>query len=108
MDIKTRATLLHEITHCHDLCDLASFFGFVSHSFASEREKRIWGIAQEEAGQSTVEFVVIFCALLGMTVAFIAFFSAGVDGVFMHLAAIASSHTSGISPIGMMKDVLLY
>lgn len=105
---KTIAMLLHEKTHCRDLCDLASLCGFASRSFAREREKHIWAFIKEEAGQSTVEFVVIFCALLAMIVAFIAFFSAGVDGVFMHLAAIAASHASGISVIGMMQDVLLY
>lgn len=105
---KTIAMFLHEKIHCRDLSELASLRDSVLRSFAIEREKHIWALAKEEAGQSTVEFVVIFCALLAMMVAFIAFFNAGVDGVFMHLAAIAASHTSSISVIGMMQDVLLY
>ena len=63
---------------------------------------------QEESGQSTTEFVLVFCALLAMVIAFIAFFQAGTDGVFVRLGTEAASHTSGISIIGMVQDVLLY
>lgn len=63
---------------------------------------------REESGQSTAEFVLVFCALLAMVVAFIAIFQAGTDGVFVRLGMEAASHTLGGSVLGMVQDVLLY
>lgn len=63
---------------------------------------------QEQTGQSTVEFVLVFTALLAMIIAFIACFNAGIEGVFTNLALQAASHTDGLSLIGMVQDALLY
>lgn len=80
----------------------------LSSAFINGMKAYVLDFIKEESGQSTVEFVVIFGALLAMVLAFIVIFNAGVDGVFTHLSANAASHTTGLSVLGMMQDVLLY
>ena len=74
----------------------------------ARRRRCVVAFFQEEKGQSTTEFVLVFCALLAMVIAFITIFQAGTDGVFVRLGTEAASHTSGISILGMVQDALLY
>lgn len=92
------------LTHRLDLHDVCAQYCVL----VTKKQANLVALIKEETGQSTVEFVVIFGALLTMVIAFIAFFNAGVDGVFAHLGSVAASHTTGLSVIGMMQDVLLY
>lgn len=78
------------------------------HQLIAKCRRCIVALLHEEKGQSTTEFVLVFCALLAMVIAFIAFFQAGTDGVFVRLGTEAASHTSGISILGMVQDALLY
>ncbi len=78
------------------------------HQRREKRRRCVVAFLQEEKGQSTTEFVLVFCALLAMVIALIVIFQAGADGVFVRLGTEAASHTSGISILGMVQDALLY
>lgn len=69
---------------------------------------RLRGIFRDERGQSSVEYALVFFALLAIVVALAALWRAGSRGALVQRAAESASHALGQDGIGGMQDILLY
>lgn len=61
-----------------------------------------------EAGQASVEYVLVFVGLLSLVLAVRAIWAAGRDGALLGRAVDASSHLVGGGLVPALQDVLLY
>ena len=74
----------------------------------SRRHQRLVSRANDQKGQSTVEFAVVTAGFLAVTVALSAVWHALGEGLFVeHALAVASHHVQSVAP-ATLPDILLY
>ena len=70
---------------------------------------RLAAMFNDQQGQSTLEYALVFCAVLAIVVACGALWRAAQQGSFVEAAVQASSHSFQLGGmLGGIQDVLLY
>lgn len=65
--------------------------------------------ARDEAGQSTVEYLVVLIGIVAVVVGLASFVAAAKRGVFGRLASQALSHvTGGADPVAALSEIFLF
>lgn len=65
-------------------------------------------LRREEAGQATVEYLLVLAAFLAMVLAMGAIVARAREGALVERAVAAASHTAADGVVGEVRDVLLY